>query len=86
MSTTLEQLSCQELVELVTDYLEDALSPADRRRFEQHIGGCDGCTEYLEQMTTTIELAGVLTPEDVSPEAEKELLAAFRDWKHDSPR
>ncbi len=57
-----EALSCQELVELVTDYLEGALSPADLRRFEDHIAGCDGCTEYLAQFRRTIELTGTLTP------------------------
>ena len=75
-----EALSCQELVELVTDYLEGALSPADTARFERHIGGCDGCTLYHEQLRLTIRLVGTLTPEDMSPDAERTLLAAFRDW------
>jgi anti-sigma factor RsiW len=81
MTDTVEQLSCRELVELVTDYLEDALPAEDRARFDVHIGGCDGCIAYLEQMRTTIELAGRLEPEHVSPEAEAALLGAFRDWK-----
>jgi anti-sigma factor RsiW len=85
MSATLEQLSCQELVELVTDYFEGALPKAERRRFEQHLGGCDGCHEYVEQMTTTIELTGTLAPADISPEAEAKLLAAFGDWKLGRP-
>ena len=75
-----EAFSCQELVELVTDYLEGALSPADLQRFEEHIGGCDGCTEYLAQFKRTIELTGTLTPQDVSPDAETALLSAFRSW------
>jgi anti-sigma factor RsiW len=75
-----EAFSCQELVELVTEYLEGALSPADLRRFEEHIGGCDGCTRYLEEFRLTVELVGALTLDDVSPEAESELLAAFRSW------
>ena len=75
-----EAFSCQELVELVTDYLEGALSTADTRRFEEHIGGCDGCTEYLEQFKRTIELTGTLTPDDLTPAAESALLDVFRSW------
>jgi anti-sigma factor RsiW len=76
----LTPLPCQELVELVTDYLEGALSPADRERFDRHIAGCDGCTTYLEQMRTTIRLAGRLRPEDISPDAGAALLRSFRGW------
>ena len=76
-----EALSCQELVELVTDYLEGALSAGDLRRFEEHIAGCDGCTEYLAQFRRTIELVGRLTPDDLTPEAEAELLGLFRSWR-----
>ena len=81
MSTSIEQLSCQELVELVTDYLEGALPEAERNSFEHHIEGCTGCREYVSQMRETIALTGRLTPADLSPEAEAALLAAFRDWK-----
>ena len=81
MSTAIEPLACQELVELVTSYLEGALSPEGRAQFEHHIGTCDGCGQYLQQMRQTIELTGRLTPADVSAEAEAVLLAAFRDWR-----
>ena len=81
MSTSIGQLSCQELVELVTNYLEDALGQEERDSFEHHIAGCAGCHEYVRQMRQTIELTGALTPADVTPEAERKLLAAFRDWK-----
>jgi anti-sigma factor RsiW len=77
----IEAFSCQELVELVTDYLEGALSPGDLRRFEDHISVCDACTEYLHQFRQTIELVGSLSPEDLTPEAEAELLAVFAGWK-----
>ncbi len=80
MTETVEQLSCQELVELVTDYLEGALAPVERARFEAHIEPCDGCRTYLEQIRTTIELTGRLTPEQLEPAAEAALLDAFRDW------
>jgi anti-sigma factor RsiW len=81
MSVDVEQLSCQELVELVTDYFEDALSPEDTDRFEEHLGRCSGCTAYLEQIRQTIALTGRLTLDSLSPEAERELLDAFRDWR-----
>jgi anti-sigma factor RsiW len=81
MTEIAEQLDCQELVELVTDYLEGALPPEDRARFEAHIVPCDGCRTYLEQIRTTIELTGRLTPEQLDPRAEAALLGAFRDWK-----
>ena len=76
----LEAVTCQELVELVTDYLEGALAPAELRRFEEHIALCDGCREYLEQLRRTIELTGTVTLDDLTPEAESELLYAFRTW------
>jgi anti-sigma factor RsiW len=78
------ELSCRELVELVTDYLEDALDVADRRRFERHIAGCDGCTRYLEQLRQTIRITGMLTADDLSSEAEATLLRAFRGWREGS--
>ena len=74
-------LSCQELVELVTDYVEGTLGRRERRRFEAHIGQCDGCTAYLEEMRETIRLTGRLEPESVAPAAREELLRAFRGWK-----
>jgi predicted anti-sigma-YlaC factor YlaD len=76
-----EALSCQELVELVTEYFEGALGERDLRAFEHHLANCDGCTEYLEQMRTTIRVLGTLTPNDLTEAAEKVLLQAFRDWK-----
>ena len=81
MTETVETLSCQELVELVTDYLEGALPAYDRARFDGHIEACDGCTRYLAQIRVTIELTGRLTHEQLDPAAEAALLEAFRDWK-----
>ncbi len=75
------ELSCQELVELVTDYLEGALPSVEQARFEAHLTGCDGCTRYLEQMRLTIAAAGRLTEESIEPAARAELLQLFRDWK-----
>jgi anti-sigma factor RsiW len=81
MSIALAHLSCRELVELVTAYLEGELPAGARKRFEAHLSQCDGCSVYLEQMRTTIRLSGMLGVEDVSPEAEQALLRAFRGWK-----
>jgi anti-sigma factor RsiW len=74
-------MTCKELVELITDYLEDALPPAERARFEAHLGRCDGCTNYLDQMRRTIALSGRLTEESIAPGAQEELLDVFQDWK-----
>lgn len=77
-------LGCQELVELVTDYLEDALPALERARFDAHLAECDGCDRYLEQMRQTIRLLGRLSAEQMTPEARARLLAEFRDWKREA--
>jgi len=74
-------LTCRELVELVTDYLEGALPPEERARFDEHIATCRPCTTYLGQLREMLRLLGRLTEESVSPEARETLLQAFRDWK-----
>ena len=78
------QMTCQTLVELVTDYLEGALPEADRRRLEAHLAVCDGCTRYLEQIRTTIRLTGRLREEDLHPEARERLLGVFRAWREET--
>ena len=74
-------LSCQELVELVTDYLDGRLPKPDQRRFEAHIGECEHCTAYLEQIRATVSVAGTLSVETLPSGAAEALLAEFRDWK-----
>ena len=81
MSSPVEHISCQEVVELVTDYLEGALAPDLRARFEHHLTLCDGCIWYVDQIRTTVDAVGEIREEDISPEAKDRLLAAFRDWK-----
>jgi anti-sigma factor RsiW len=76
-----EALSCQELVELLTDYLEGALSIAERQRVERHLASCDGCTAYVEQFRVTIRAVGRLTLADLTPAAEAALLQAFRGFR-----
>lgn len=74
------EMPCRELVELITDYLEDRLSPDDRARFEAHLAACEACQLYLEQFRQTIRALGRLPEESLSAEARGALLAAFRDW------
>jgi anti-sigma factor RsiW len=78
--TTVPEITCQQVVELVTDYLEGAL-PADQRTlFEEHLVGCDGCLTYLDQMRSTLRALGTLTEESIPPGARDALLRAFRGW------
>ena len=84
MKLAVPDLSCRELVELVTEYLEGRLPLEERTRFELHLGYCDYCRAYLRQMRQVLETAGELTEESVAPEAKSSLLAAFRDWKRGS--
>ena len=74
-------LSCQQVVDLVTDYLEGSLGWRDRRRFEKHLRACDGCTRYLAQMRETLDLLGTVPTSSLSPEAQATLLDAFRDFR-----
>ena len=76
----LDEMTCQELVELVTDYLEGALPPDQLARFERHLGDCDDCPMYIDQLRTTICLAGRLTEADVPADGQAALLAHFRAW------
>ncbi len=74
-------LVCQEMVELVTDYLDGTLSRSDRRRFEAHLRGCPNCTAYLEQMRATIRAMGALHPDDLPTVAREELIDLYRAWR-----
>jgi predicted anti-sigma-YlaC factor YlaD len=73
-----EELSCQEVVEILNDYLEGAMPAADRSRIEQHLAECEGCDNYLEQLRTTIRLTGRLTEQSIPPEVMASLLRVFR--------
>lgn len=76
-----QELTCQQLVELVTDYLEGALSASERARFEAHLAMCHHCAEYLAQMRRTIQTLGRLTESSLAPAARRDLMQIFRDWK-----
>jgi anti-sigma factor RsiW len=76
-----EPLSCGEIVELLTDYLDNALEPAARERVEQHLALCPECATYIAQMRTTIGLLGRLREQDVPKPVLDELVRAFRGWQ-----
>ena len=75
------EMTCKELVELVTDYLDGTLPEEVRKQMEQHLSGCDGCTHYLEQMRQTIRLTGQVREENLTPRQRDDLLCLFHDWK-----
>jgi len=74
------RLVCQQAVELASDYLEGSLSRRDRRRLEKHLAQCDACTAYMEQLRATIEASGVVTPDDLAPEALNTLTELFQKF------
>ncbi|MGH9705071.1 MAG: anti-sigma factor family protein [Candidatus Acidiferrales bacterium] len=82
MESNINEMSCKELVELVTDYLERALSPLDSARFESHISKCDWCKLYIEQIELTVKSMGKLSESDIPARVQSELLEAFRTWKN----
>ena len=75
-------LSCKELVELVTEYLENSLPLSEKAQFEAHLALCPGCRTYLEQMRQTVHTVGHLTEESLDPTTRDRLLALFRNWKN----
>lgn len=74
-------LACQQAAQLVTDYLEGALSRAQRRRFELHLAGCPDCPEYLAQMRAVIALAFSITPDDLTPAMRSGFVSLYRRWR-----
>jgi anti-sigma factor RsiW len=79
-----QHITCREVVELVTDYLEGALDTDRTSLFEQHLNFCDGCVTYVDQLRLTIEAVGHVEEEDVPPPTRDRLMQAFRDWKGES--
>jgi anti-sigma factor RsiW len=77
-------ITCKEVVEIVTEYLEGSLNTEDRRRFENHVQDCSGCGTYLEQMRQTIHALGRLPQQSLPFEVQEILLHAFKDWKKGS--
>jgi predicted anti-sigma-YlaC factor YlaD len=80
------ELNCQEVVELVTDYLEQALLPEKQAQFEEHIEMCPGCDTYLEQVQQTIMMLRKLSEQQTFPETKQDLVEIFRNWKQDESK
>jgi anti-sigma factor RsiW len=81
MTESHDHLSCQEVVELVTDFLDGALPAEDAALFEQHLNFCEGCVWYVDQIKTTVETLGEVREERITPEAKDRLMTAFRHWR-----
>ena len=76
------EFSCQEMIEVVTNYLDDALPPDEQERFERHLSYCAGCTTYVDQIRETIRQTGMVPREEsLPPGLREEILAQFRNWK-----
>jgi predicted anti-sigma-YlaC factor YlaD len=78
---TTSSLRCQEVVELVTDYLEGVLLPERQSQVDEHLEGCDGCTNYVEQIRMTIGMLRDLSQKPEFPGTKEELLSLFREWQ-----
>ena len=83
-ATPFREPTCQELAELMTDYLEGALPRAQHALFDLHLAGCRDCTLYVEQMRATVAVTGRIAAEDIPAELQGELLAVFRQWAAES--
>jgi anti-sigma factor RsiW len=81
MARSPDHITCREVVELVTGYLDGALPAGEAEAFGQHLNFCEGCTAYVDQLRTTVESVGRVREQDVPPETRERLLAAFTDWK-----
>jgi Putative zinc-finger len=81
MTERQSDLACQEIVELVTEYLEGAMAPERVELFEQHVVFCEGCDTYVDQMRRSIALSGCVGQDDVDSAAVAQLMAAFRGWR-----
>jgi predicted anti-sigma-YlaC factor YlaD len=83
LSLRRRDIVCEQAVELVTDYLEGALSRRERRRFERHLRSCPNCANYLQQSRITIKLTGAIEPDELTPEAKQDLTELYRRWRSD---
>lgn len=84
-SVDLGDFTCQDIVELVTAYLDDAMDLHTRQRFEQHVSTCPGCSEYLDQIRASQQVLGWVDLETISGYARGQLLMAFRTWRSKRP-
>ena len=78
---SIPEMPCQELVEVITDYLEGSLPEPNRTRFEEHLGVCPGCRAYLEQMRQTMAMTGSVSEASLEPVEQAQLQTLYREWK-----
>jgi anti-sigma factor RsiW len=78
---TPKPMDCNELVEIVTAYLDGSLDLEDRARFDAHLLECDGCENYLQQFRVTVSTVGKMPLDDLDPEFRSRLLQSFKDWR-----
>lgn len=83
--STARSITCKELTEVLTDYLEGTIPLEDRAVLEAHLVLCEGCATYVEQMRQVIRTVHALRPDDVEATAPDSLLEAFRAWKRGGP-
>jgi anti-sigma factor RsiW len=81
MTESADHISCQELVELVTGYLDGVLPAHETALVEQHLNFCEGCAWYVEQLRDTIAAAGRIAEADIAEGDRERLLSAFRAWR-----
>lgn len=85
MSEPAEDLTCRELVEVITDYFDGAMSPDEHARFERHLRDCTGCQAVISQFRTMVEVTGHLTEEQISEEQREAMRVVFRGWREAAP-
>lgn len=78
---SLDAMDCNELVELVTAYLDDALDAQTRARFESHLSDCEGCANYLQQFRETVRTVGKIRDDELDPAFRNRLLNVFKDFR-----
>ena len=76
-------MTCREMVELMSDYLDGALDEPALARFEEHLAGCGGCANALDQLRTTLLVTGSLREEPIVDEQRELLRSVFRDWRRE---
>jgi anti-sigma factor RsiW len=78
-------ITCEEVVEIVTDYIEGAVDAATRAELESHLALCPHCQTYLEQMRQTIDELGHVPVRTLSDQAQHDLVTAFRTYRAPEP-
>lgn len=82
--STRPSFTCQQLVELVTDYLDGGLPAPERLAFERHVAICPPCRGYLGQLRRIAAVSGGLREDDVPERLRGDVLSAFRDWRSET--